>query len=88
MYGELSGTLEEQVWRLTVAGGMQASDVALALFVNEGDSDRTFRAALLDPEYTVFGGDVSCDSNDLCTYDFYLAKGYTNDPDTEVCGVE
>ena len=43
MYGELSGTLEEQVWRITVAGGMDAEDVAVALFVNEGDDDRSFR---------------------------------------------
>lgn len=88
MYGELSGTLEEEVWRITVSGGMQASDVAIALFVNEGDDGRTFRAALMNPEYSNFGGAVSCDSNDLCTYDYYLAKGYTNDPDIDVCGVD
>lgn len=42
----------------------------------------------MNADYTVFGGAYFCDSSNLCTYDYYLAKGYTNDPDVAVCGVE
>ena len=87
-YGSLNGSLQEAVWRITVAGGMAASDVAQALFLNEGDEERNFRASLMDSDYTLFGGNFHCDdSSNECVYDFYLAKEYENNPDVEECGV-